>query len=72
MSILDTALEMAKKAPPMSEKTKRTLEKLVEGGRNMTGADRLEQKRYTLYGSMNPDPETKERIDRYMKRYYNV
>ena len=70
--MLDEALEMEKKAPPIPEEVQQALDRLVEMGRNMTGADRLEQKRWTLYGSLNPDPETKERIDRYMKRYYNV
>ena len=47
------------------------VKKLAEMGRNMTGKDRLEQKRYTLYGSLDPDSETKERVDKYMKDYYD-
>ncbi len=53
------------------ERADRTLDKLAEMGKNMTGKDRLEQKRYNLYGSPNPDSKTKARVDKYMRDYYN-
>ena len=38
----------------------------------MTPEERHEQRRYFLYGSPNPDQETKARIDAYMLRTYAV
>ncbi len=72
MKILDEVMEKAMQAPPLPETVIEALNSLVEAGRNMTAADRLEQKRYNLYGTPNPDQETRERIDRYMKRNYGV
>lgn len=69
--VFERVLESARNAPSNPEAEK-ALEILAEKGRNMTGAERLEQKRYNLYGTPDPDPETKARIDKYMKDYYNV
>ena len=66
-------LESACNAPDdIIRQSEEDLAILAERGRNMTPEDRLEQKRFTLYGTPTPDPETKERIDAYMKEYYNV
>ncbi len=70
--ILDRVLKSALEAPPPSPEVEEALKKLAEAEENMTGKDRLEQKRYNLYGTANPDPETRERIDQYMERYYGV
>ena len=73
MDLHKRVLESARQVPQnVIEESNRILETLAEMGRNMTPEERLEQKRFTLYGSPNPDPETKNRIDKYMKEYYNV
>ena len=72
MDFHDKVLKSIQNIPSETlEEGNKALEKLAEMGRNMTGKDRLEQKRYTLYGSPNPDPETKARIDKYMEDYYD-
>ena len=69
--VLGKFLENARTVP-VDEKAEKALENLAKQGKHMTPAERIEQKRYNLYGTPNPDAETKERIDAYMKRHYNV
>lgn len=69
---LDEALGKAVKASQPSQGASKMLKRLVRAGKEMTASDRLKQKRFTLYGTQNPDPETKKRIDQYMERYYGV
>ncbi len=72
MSVHENVIKRMQDIPSETlEEGNKALEKLADMGRNMTGKERLEQKRYTLYGSPNPDSETKERIDKYMKDYYD-
>ena len=69
---LDAVFASALKAGPEPEYVMEALARLAKAGANMTPAERHEQRRYFLYGSPNPDPETKARIDAYMLNTYGV
>ena len=71
-SKLDAILASAAKIGPEPEDVKEALVRLAKAGANMTPEERHEQRRYFLYGSPNPDPDTKARIDAYMLRIYGV
>ncbi len=72
MGKLSEVMEKAIQAPPLPDTIIETLNRLVKAGRSMMATDRLEQKRYNLYGIPNPDEETRERFNRYMKRNCGV
>ena len=72
LSKLEAVSASAKKIGPSPEDVKEALARLAKAGANMTPEERHEQRRYFLYGSPNPDPETKARIDAYMLRTYGV
>ena len=69
---LDEVLASAKQVGPEPEDVKEALARLAQAGASMTPEERHEQRRYFLYGSPNPDPDTKARIDAYMLRIYGV
>ena len=67
-------MDIPEKAPSeySSEVAAEVLRKLAEAGRLMTAEDHLEQMRGVMYGTPEPDPETRKEVDEHMRKYYGV